>query len=171
MDFQTYTLRVLAAGLLVVGLAGPASADSAKALGRFGSWQSFTYSDKAGKVCYATVLPKSTLSKPNGRKEAFLSVTHRPQAKSFDVVSITEGFAFKKDAPIEMDVGGDKFDLYSQDETAWTKNDKAVVQAMAKAKTIVVHGTPAKGNEVVDTYSLDGFAKAYAAIGKACDVK
>jgi hypothetical protein len=33
---------------------------------------------------------------------------------------------------------------------------------------VIVHGQPVKGEASADTYALDGFAKAYAEIGKAC---
>jgi hypothetical protein len=148
----------------------PAQADSAKPLGKSGDWESFTYTDKAGKVCYSASLPKRSLNAPKGRGETYLSITHRPNDKSFDVVSITSGYSFKKDAPAEIDIGGAKFDLYTTNDGAWARNDKAVVQAMLKGKGLVIHGTPAKGDPIADTYSLDGFVKAYADIGKACGV-
>jgi hypothetical protein len=151
--------------------AGPALADSAKSLGKSGDWESFTYSDKSGKVCYTASLPKRSLNGPKGRGETYISITHRPNDKSLDVVSITAGYGFKKDAPAEIDIGGAKFDLYTTGDGAWARNDKAVVQAMLKGKSLIVHGTPAKGDPTADTYSLDGFPKAYADIGKACGVK
>jgi hypothetical protein len=149
----------------------PVLADSAKSLGKSGDWESFTYSDKAGKVCYTASLPKRSLNAAKGRGETYLSVTHRPNDKSFDVVSFTAGYSFKKDAPAEIDVGGAKFDLYTAGDGAWARNDKAVLDAMLKGKALVVHGTPVKGDPTADTYSLDGFAKAYADIGKACGAK
>jgi hypothetical protein len=149
----------------------PAAADSAKPLGKSGDWESFTYTDKAGKVCYTASLPKRSLNAQKGRGETYLSITHRPNDKSFDVVSVTSGYSFKKDAPAEIDIGGAKFDLYTTADGAWARDDKAVVQAMLKSKALVVHGTPAKGDPIADTYSLDGFVKAYGDIAKACAVK
>jgi hypothetical protein len=168
--FARQTL-LAAAGLTAVLAASPAFADTAKSLGKFGDWQSFAYSDKAGKVCYAASSPKRSTNNPKGRGDAFVTITHRPSDKSFDVVSITAGYTFKKDAAVEIDVGGSKFDLYTQADTAWSRADKAVVAAMAKSKSLVVHGSPVKGEATVDTYSLDGFPKALAEINKACGVK
>ncbi|MTJ79437.1 MAG: hypothetical protein F8N37_00215 [Telmatospirillum sp.] len=156
---------------LSTAIALPAFADSAKSLGKSGDWESFTYSDKSGKVCYTASLPKRSLNAPKGRGETYVSITHRPNDKSLDVVSVTAGYTFKKDSAAEIDIGGAKFDLYTTGDGAWARNDKAVVQAMLKGKSLVIHGTPAKGDQTADTYSLDGFAKAYADIGKACGVK
>ena len=162
----SFAPRFLAAVVLLT--ATPALADSAKALGKFGEWSAFAYADKAGRVCYAVAKPSRSMNAPKGRGETYVTITHRPSDKSFDVVSVTQGYAFKKDSIPEMDVSGARFDLYTQDTTAWSRNDKAIVQAMQKSKTIIVHGQPAKGDESADTYSLDGFVKAYDEIGKAC---
>ena len=163
--------RLASVGIAVVVAAGPAWADSAKSLGKSGDWESFAYADKAGKVCYTATVPKRSLNSAKGRARVYVSITHRPTDKSFDVVSVTAGYTYKKDAPAEIDINGAKFDLYASADSAWARNDRAIVQAMLKGKTMVVYGTPAKGEQTVDTYSLDGFGKAYADIGKACGVK
>ncbi|MDR3438692.1 invasion associated locus B family protein [Telmatospirillum sp.] len=169
------SVRLVLVSLLVAVVstvtALPASADSAKSLGKSGDWESFAYTDKSGKVCYAASLPKRSLNAPKGRAETYVSITHRPNDKSFDVVSVAGGFTYKKDAPAEIDINGAKFDFYTTGDSAWARNDKAVVQAMLKGKSLVVHGTPVKGDQTADTYSLDGFVKAYADIGKACGAK
>jgi invasion protein IalB len=147
------------------------AADSAKLLGKSGDWESFTYNEKGGKVCYMASQPKKSQGAAKGRGNVFFTITHRTADKSIGVVSVDAGFTYKKDAAVTLDVGGTKFDLYATGGTAWARNDKAVVAALLKAKTLVAHGTPAKGDAVADTFSLDGFAKAYADINKACDVK
>lgn len=162
---------VAACVLAAFAVAPPAFADSAKSLGKFGAWESFAYSTRAGKACYTASLPKSSLNAVKGRGESYVTVTQRPSDKSFDVISITAGYTFRKDAAAELDVGGARFDLYTTADTAWARNDQAAVQAMLKGKTMIVHGSPAKGEPTADTYSLDGFVKAYAEINKACGVK
>jgi hypothetical protein len=42
---------------------------------------------------------------------------------------------------------------------------------MLKGKTVLVYGVPVKGGQSVDTYSLDGFVKALAAVNQACGRK
>jgi hypothetical protein len=163
--------KFVAAGLIAGLVATPVFAEEIKSLGISGDWKSFTYADKAGKVCYAATSPKRVGPPVKGRPEAFLTVTHRPAAKSFDVVSITAVAPYKKDAVPDVDIGGTKFEFYTQADTAWARNDKVVVQAMQKGKAVVVHGTPVKGDATADTFSLAGFTQAYAAIGRACGVK
>lgn len=156
--------------VLFLGLTA-ARAEPAHLLAKTGDWESFAYSDKAGKVCYAASLPKRSLPAAKNRGAVHVTVTHRPAEKSLGVVSVAGGYAYKKDAVAELDVDGAKFDLFTTGETAWARDDKAVVQAMLKGKSMVMHGTPAKGEATADTYSLTGFAAAYAEIGKACGVK
>jgi invasion protein IalB len=146
-------------------------ADSAKLLSKSGDWESFTYNEKGGKVCYVASQPKRSVGAAKGRGNVFFTITHRTSDKSIGVVSVNAGFTYKKDAPAELDIGGAKFDLYTTADSAWARNDKAVVAALLKGKSVIAHGTPAKGDPVADTFSLDGFAKAYAEINKACDLK
>ena len=147
------------------------AADGAKLLAKSGDWEAFTYNEKGGKVCYLASQPKKSIGAAKGRGNVFFTVTHRTADKSIGIVSFDSGFPFKKDAPAELDASGAKFDLYTTGASAWARNDKAVVAALLKAKSLIVHGTPAKGDPVADTFSLDGFAKAYADINKACEVK
>ncbi len=165
---KTLSILILAAALLPA-LAN--AADSAKLLAKSGDWESFTYTEKGGKVCYLASQPKQSVGAAKGRGNVFFTITHRTADKSIGIVSVDAGFAYKKDAPAELDIGGAKFDLYTTGTTAWARNDKAVVAALLKAKTVITHGTPAQGAAVADTFSLNGFAKAYAEINKACDVK
>ena len=163
--------RLAAATLVLLLAAVPVRAEAPKLLAKTGDWESFAYADKAGKVCYAASLPKRTLHAAKNRGPANVTVTHRPAEKSTGVVSVAGGYAYKKDAIAELDIDSAKFDLFTTGETAWARDDKSVVQAMLKGKSLVMHGTPAKGEATADTYSLTGFAAAMAEIGKACGVK
>jgi hypothetical protein len=163
------TLPIFAVSLVLPLLA--TAADGAKLLSKSADWESFTYPEKGGKVCYVASQPKRSVGAPKGRGNVFFTITHRTSDKSIGVISIDAGFTYRKDAPAELDIGGARFDLYTTGDSAWARNDKAVVAALLKARSVIVHGTPAKGDPVADTFSLDGFAKAYADINKACDVK
>ena len=164
-----FASRLLAATVQLSAASSAAlAADQTKTLGKFGDWSAFAYADKASKICYAVAKPARSMNAPKGRGDVYVTITHRPNDKSFDVVSVTQGYSFKKDSVPEMDVSGARFDLYTQDSTAWSRTDKAIVQAMLKSKQVIVHGQPVKGEASADTYALDGFAKAYAEIGKAC---
>jgi hypothetical protein len=156
--------------LLLLALPLVASADTAKLLGKSGDWESFTYAEKGGKVCYMASKPKKSAGAPKNRSVAYITITHRTADKSFGVVNVMQSIAYRKDSPPVLEIGGTKFNLYVSGDSAWARDDKAIVAAFLKAKTATVHGTPAKGDAVVDTYSLDGFMSAYMDIGKACKI-
>jgi hypothetical protein len=42
---------------------------------------------------------------------------------------------------------------------------------MRNGITMVIRAVSARGSETVDTVALAGFARAYAEIGKACNIK
>jgi hypothetical protein len=101
-------------------------------------------------------------------------VTHRPWDKRLNEVSFAAGYAYKKDSTVEVKIGGEKFTLFTDGETAWSrspKDDKQLVDAMRRGSDMTVVGTSSRGTKTTDTYSLMGFTKAYEAIGKACNVK
>ncbi len=153
--------------VLILMLPFAAAAEAPLPLGKVGVWESFSSSEKGGKVCFMTSQPRQSLGAGKNHK-AFLTITHRQSDKSVGVVSVTQGGPFRKDASLILDIEGQRFDLYADGDTAWTRNDKAVLAALQKGKSAVMHGTPAKGDAVADNYALDGFAKAYATISQAC---
>lgn len=168
------TVFFQAAFLATLLLAGPALAAEAKLLAAHGDWEAYVFSEKRGKVCYMASLPKKRDGGPKGRGETFVTVTHRPGEKSTDVVSVTAGYAYKKDSAAELDIDGAAEKLFTAGDGAWAsdaKTDKALVGAMIRGRVMTVRGIPAKGAASADTYSLSGFTAAHDEIGKACGVK
>jgi len=77
-----------------------------------------------------------------------------------------------------VEIDGKKFAFFSNaavDEgTAWLQDpagDKAIVAALKAGKAVKARATSTRGTDTTDTFSLVGFSKAYAEIGKACGVK
>jgi invasion protein IalB len=165
------TAAALAMGAWI-SLSVSAHADDAKRLGTFGSWEAYAYSDAAGKLCYAAARAAKTNGGEARRAGVALAVTHR--AKSPNEISLVAPFGLKKNADIEIQVGGKKHSFFGKGDAAWAKDaasDKAIVAQLLKAKEVVVRASPAKGSAITDTVMLDGFGAALAAIDKACGVK
>ena len=140
--------------------------------GRFGEWDVVTTTEGKTKVCYILSRPKKSEGEVAKRQKAFVLVTHRPSQNG--VVSVNGGFNYKEGSEALVEVGAEKFQFYTSPktpDTAWALDDGKVLQAMLKAKSMVVRGTPAKGAAVTDTYSLEGAQKAYQEMSKACGVK
>jgi hypothetical protein len=154
----------------------PAASDPgpAKPLGTVGSWTAYLAQNRSGKVCYLVGQPEKAEPAATKRKAVMAMVTHRTEDNVANVVSFDEGYPLKEDAAVALQVGGEKFELFAKDDSAWARTsdlDRAIVTALAKEKQAVVKAAPKKGRATADTYSLAGFSKALALIDKACDVK
>jgi invasion protein IalB len=149
-----------------------------KSLGTFESWIAIELPEKSSKVCYMVARP--TKSQPDGAKrgDILLTITHRPAAKQRDEVSFQSGYPYKPGAPVMVEIEKKKFEMFTRPETdpegAWAKDaamDKALVDAMRAGNSAVVKAVSSRGTETADSFSLAGFTKAYAEIGKACGIK
>lgn len=177
----------VAAALTALTVAGPLHAASPKAakpvpqvgaeaareLGNAGSWTAYEAHDSTGRVCYVYGEPKKSEPADAKRKQPMMMVTHRPEEKIANVVSVMEGYPLKDGSDVVLDVGKSKYELFTKEDSAWARTselDRTIVGAMAKAPQVVVKGDPQKGPATIDTYPLAGFAKAMALIDKACGV-
>jgi hypothetical protein len=155
-------------------LARPAAANPTERLGSSDAWTAFTYRERSGKVCYVAGAPQKSEPASAKRRPPVAMVTHRPGEKAANVVSFDAGYPLKEGSDVSLDIGGEKFDLFTRDDSAWARTselDKTIVETMAKGKQAVVKATPRKGPATTDTFSLAGFAQALAMIDKACEIK
>jgi Invasion associated locus B (IalB) protein len=156
--------------------AAPVSAQTPvpKQLGEYKDWAAYTMVEPRGEICYAVSKPKKPDAGKMKRTEIHLLVTHRPAEKQNNVVSVELGYTAAKDSNATVLVGKDKFDFFTDKQTAWARDsdtDKAVVTAMARGSDLTTKAKPAAGGETTDGYSLAGFSDALAQIDKACKVK
>jgi len=174
------TLLLLPVALPFLIGAAPAAAPAApagpepKLLGEYKDWAAYTMVEPRGEICYAVSKPKKADPAKVKRGEAHLLVTHRPSEKQNNVVSVELGFPTAKDSSATVMIGKDKFDFFTDKQTAWARDsdtDKAVVTAMARGSDLTAKAKPAAGGEAADAYSLAGFSDALAQIDKACKVK
>ncbi len=157
---------------LVMALAGaPVAANEVKTLGEFKDWTAYEGKDAGQSVCYMVSKPKKSEGKYKSRDEVYLMVTHRPAEKARDIVSVIAGYTYKTDSEVKLTVGDKSFRLFTQGGNAWAESqdaDRAVAAALRSGTTAVVNGVSGRGNDTVDTYSLNGAGAAYKAISDAC---
>ena len=154
---------------LVLFAAGPAAA--VEILGTFQDWTAYQTSQGGKRICYIASPPKKDEGNYSKRGDILAIVTHRPASKSFNVVSIHAGYKYKKGSTAEVAIGGARFTLFTNAETAWandTGDDRALVKNMRAGAKMIIHGKSWRGTETKDTYSLLGFTAAIRAINKAC---
>ena len=174
-------IPALAAGLCLISSLALAQAKPAagpKPLGAHDSWTAAELGNGAGKVCYMFARPTDSAPKGAKRGEIMVVITHRPGDKRQDEVSFQSGYPFKAGAPVNVEVDTKKFEFFTRPEVeaeqAWARDpaaDKAIVAALRAGNTMKIKGISQRDTATTDTFSLAGFSKAYADIGKACNVK
>lgn len=164
-------LTITVAGVASAAVAASVLAADPETIGQYNDWSAHMVGQNDSKICYIHSEPKTSVGDYTNRGRTFVQVAHRPGDNVEGEVSVTAGYTFKPESPVELDVDGEKFTLFTQKDGAWlrdSKTDAKLVTAMKKGAKMIVRGTSSRGTDTVDTYSLMGFTAAYGAIGKAC---
>ena len=175
-----HSSRLLLALVMPVLLAIPAAAETAKPspaaptngpkqVGKFDDWTAATHQESGTTVCYAFTRVQSSAPSVAGRGPVIITITQRPTLR--DAVAIEAGFAYADKAAVKVQVDQTKLDFYTDKRNAFARDGKAVATAFAKGSKAIARSPGPHNAEVVDTFSLKGFAPAYAAINKACPPK
>ena len=174
-SFRGHAAMIVAA---CCAFAGPtASADMATVLGVSKNWTAYTSGTGADKVCYALSQPKSSLPKKAKRDPVGLLINDWPSKKTRAQPEVVPGYKFKDGSSVTVQVGSDKYTLYTTNDggsgSAWIKgsNDEAkLIDSMQRGAEVVVIGTSARGTMTHDTYALDGLSDALTKIHTACSM-
>jgi Invasion associated locus B (IalB) protein len=141
-----------------------------KRLGGTGPWSAYVDEARGGKICYLIGKPKRIGSHAKA-DDVRMSVTHRPSDKGWNVVNFMLGFRAKKGSDATLDVDGHKYDLFTDNDGAWTRDpatDRTVVNALSRGKTATIKAEPEHGGASSDRYDLNGFTSTLTLIDKAC---
>ncbi len=146
--------------------------DTTERIDDFGQWSAYKTLENGNPVCFMASEPTEAKGKYAKRGDIFALVSHRPAEDRRDEISFMAGYPYKPGSVVEVKIGTNRFQLGNlENDGAWTadpEQDKAIVRAMIKGSTMTVKGTSARGTLTTDTYSLNGFTKAYQAISKGC---
>ena len=155
-------LSLLTALLVLPLLAGPAPAQTF--VKTTGEWSAFKDGSGKNRSCYIASAPQKETGNYKRRGDTFVLVSHRPGEGTRDVFELRAGYTYKKDSEVTVAIDGQKFELFTQQGTAWAKDsktDRALARAMIRGRSMTVTGTSARGTKTVDSYSLNGFTAAY----------
>ncbi len=155
----------------VVAMSDVAYSASPKQIGKFGDWTAYTLSERGSKVCYMVSKPIKSEGKYTNRGDIFALITHRPSEKTRDVFSYITGYTYKSGSDATVTVNGERYVLFTQDETAWApdaRTDSKLAKSIQSGSKMVVRGTSSRGTLTTDTYSLKGSGAAYKSISGAC---
>ncbi len=119
-----------------------AFSDQPKSIGKYKSWEAFTYNGSNGKICFAQTIPLDRAPKNLKRDPSRLFVTFRKNEKIKNELSVTW-----------LIDGEEEFNL---------------IKTMKRASKLSVTARTSTGTETKDMYSMMGFTKAYNTARKSC---
>lgn len=142
-------------------------------LGQYGDWGAYAAAAGGGKVCYALATPASTRTTPPNRPRdpVYLFISTRPSENVHNEVSVIIGYQLKPDSDVNVEIGNNKFVMYTKGDGAWISNaaeENRMVETMRKGADIVVTGTSSRGTQSTDRYSLKGLSQALDRTAKEC---
>lgn len=166
------TKTAVAASLgLLVATALPAFAQTPQFVASHRDWTLYQVDSPSGKVCYIASEPAKQEGDYKQRGNPAVIVARLPGDPPTEQVSVQPGYAYKKASSVQVDLGNRKFELFTQGEHAWARNDvddKALIEAMRRGSSMTARGTSVRDSYSLDTYSLAGFGNAYQAMRDAC---
>lgn len=165
--------KIVSATALLVSLlsVGTANAQQVRLLDESRSWSSYGATDAAGAVCFAMTKPESVTPTPDGYTQAYIYITNRPGENIASEFNLVAGFTFQPDSVATVTVGGQTFNLFTQNDAAWlddVEQSAALATAIRAGSSMVVEGTTAAGIKVTQNYSLSGATAAQQSISSEC---
>ena len=147
-----------------------AFSDQPKSIGKYKSWEAFTYNGSNGKICFAQTIPLDRAPKNLKRDPSRLFVTFRKNEKIKNELSVTSGHMYKKSSVMAKS-GKNEFLFFSQGNFAWLidgEEEFNLIKTMKRASKLSVTARTSTGTETKDMYSMMGFTKAYNTSRKSC---
>lgn len=139
------------------------------------AWSVFEDSDP--RECWAVSAPTETVNSRDGRVVAvrrgdiLLMTFFRPTAQVQGQITFTGGYPFAKGSTVNMKIGDDSFELFTQDEWAWpanTDDDAKILAAMKRGVDAVLTARSTRGTQTKDMFSLLGYTAAVDEAEKRC---
>ena len=171
---KSFTLHgLIAIAVAAGGLTAAQAQESRNVVATEGDWTVFAADNP--KQCWAVSPPKSTVNTKDGqevevtRGDIRLYVGYRPGQEG--EVSFSGGYPFAPDSTVEVDIGGTKFNLFTEGESAWTgspSEDGKVIGALRAGSSAVITGRSARGTTTKDTFSLSGITAATNTAQERC---
>lgn len=168
-------LRATYALALAMGMTSSADAQvSSNRVAANTDWSVFV--EESPKECWSVSAPKETVNTKDGaavsvrRGDILIFVTFRP-GSAVGEVSFTGGYPFADGSTVTLDIGGTKFDLFSEGEWAWAgsaDDDAKIIAALKAGTSAIVSAQSGRGTKTQDTFSLLGVSAALDESAKRC---
>lgn len=119
--------------------------------------------------CWSVSAPKETVNTRDGRVVAVrrgdirLMINYHPGEQQNGVVTFTGGYPFADGSTVNLQIGSNSFELFTDGEWAWPaseSDDAKIITAMKRGAQAVLTARSSRGTQTVDTFSLLGFTAA-----------
>jgi hypothetical protein len=161
----------LTAGVALTMVAGTALAADPEPIGTFKDWSAFRLSDASGIVCYALTSPEEMLPKNVNHGGVFFLVTKWTTGSVAGEPSVLTGYDFKDDSPVTLEIGGAKWNMFTEARGAWLRSpeeEKSLIAAMKKGSSMRIKGTSMRGTATEYLISLAGVSAAIDKVTTDC---
>lgn len=175
MNFSTITHLAMSATLAAT-LALPAQAqDSSNRVNTETDWSVFVEDNPT--QCWIVSAPKSIRNTRDGaevaaqRGDIRLFVSYWPGNDRRGEVSATGGYPYAEGSTVTIEIGGTRFEMFTDGELAWAASptdDARIIAAMKGGAEALVTGRSGRGTQTEDTFSLLGFTAAVADADSRC---
>lgn len=169
---------VMAMGVAALGfsaMSAEAQAQQTKCVSAQTHWSVCIW--ETPKECWGVAAPRESLNTRNGRPaevrrgDTMLFVAFRPGQGARGEISFTPGYGYAAGSQVAVEIGTQKFTLYTDGEWAWPANpqeDASLLAAMRGGSEAVVSGQSSRGTDTKDTFSLMGFTAAMQEAENRC---
>lgn len=168
-------LGIACAGLALCATGVWAQEESTNQVAAKTAWSVFEDADP--RECWAVSAPTETVNTRDGRVVAvrrgdiLLMAFFRPEAGVKGQVTFTGGYPFAGGSTVNVNVGGNEFEMFTEGEWAWpasTSDDAKIIAALKRGASAVLTARSARGTITKDTFSLSGFTAAVEEAEKRC---
>ena len=161
--------------LAVLATAGAAQDISTNRVAAKTDWSVFVEEDPNER--WGVSAPKETVNTRDGRvvavrrSDILLFVFYRPGSEVKGQVTFTGGYPFAEGSTVNLTIGDDQFELFTEGEWAWPASeseDAQIITAMKRGVSAVLSARSSRGTRTQDTFSLLGFTAAVEDAQKRC---
>ena len=176
MRSRSYAVALLSALAALCAGAAVAAEEKPGLLDSFRDWHVYSVGAGTDRLCYALSQPKQMNPANLTRDSVFLLISSWPGRKVKNEPSVVPGYQYKVGSKVQVQVGADKFELFTKNDGssaggAWLENpadEKKLVDAMKRGSEMVITGTSLRGALTRDNYSLAGISAALDKVDATC---
>jgi invasion protein IalB len=175
MHSKFHAVALLSAFVAFCAGSALAAEEKPTLLDTFRDWHVYSVGAGNDRLCYALSQPKQMNPANTTRESVFFLISTWPGRKVRNEPSVVPGYQYKVGTKVQLQVGSDKFDLFTKNDGqaggAWVENpadEMKLIDAMKRGAEMSITGTSSRGTLTRDNYSLSGISAALDKVAATC---